>query len=79
MHHFAHWACLVVDLGPSLAVCFVGVAVYFPVGTVVVNSAHGGTALGYFRLLDRSMLHMVALEMVVERGIAGRASELAVS
>ena len=65
-------------MGPRLAVCIVGVAVCFPVGTVVVDSAHGGIALGCFRLLDRSMLHIVALEMAVERRIVGRASELAV-
>jgi hypothetical protein len=67
-----------VDFGPRLAVYCVAGAVYFLVGTVVVNSTPGEIALGCFRLLDRSVVHNVALEMLVEHGIVGRASELAV-
>jgi hypothetical protein len=66
----------VVDFGPRLAVYCVEWAIYFLVGTVVVNSAHGGIVLQCFRLLDRSLLYTVVLEILVERGIIGRASEL---
>jgi hypothetical protein len=67
-----------IDFGPRLAVYCVAGAVYFLVGAVVVNLAPGEIALGCFRLLDRSVVHIVALEMLVEHGIVGRASELAV-